>query len=39
MRGTSIMREKLEEIAVSVVGGVIVILLTILFWLCWEVDE
>lgn len=33
------MREKLEEIAVSVVGGVIVILLTILFWLCWEVDE
>ena len=40
MRGTSIMRDKLEDIAVVIFGSVIVILLCVVCRLCgWEVDD
>ena len=34
MRGTSIMRDKLDDIAVAIVGSVIVTLFCVLYWLC-----
>lgn len=34
MRGTSIMRDKLEDIAVAIIGTVIVLGMCLLYWLC-----